>query len=144
MSDQRERRESNRISGDPSRLAFLVFIPAAVLLAYALRDWNGDLQIAKREQITTGEVVNNVREDHNRFDYAYSVGQAAYVGRAYLVELSVGERVMVYYDPLHPSNSQLESFANPGTRPVPILLISIMSVLCFVSLRRWLKKQQSD
>jgi hypothetical protein len=107
-------------------------------------DWRADLLIAHREKTVSGIVTAHHPEDHDSYDYSYDVGNATYSGRAYLLKLNIGEPVTVFYEPDHPSKSQVESFSNPGTRPVPLAIFSALAILVYLRLKSWINRHYGD
>ena len=92
---------------------------------------------ASREQTTAGVITAHDPGNHNSYQYPYSVGGRAF--RAWEiappVDWSMGEQVVVYYDPREPGESSLvdfgeRSWADAG--PIPFLLVGIGGVLASI------------
>ena len=113
-----------------------------VVLIFFVYPWYKDRIVAQRQQTTSGTIVAHEPANHNRYGYAFNVGQKSY--RGWQVphdndEFTVGQIVTVHYDPVDPNNSALEDFSELGDRdlgPVLFLIPAIPLVALIEFLRR--------
>ena len=131
------------ISRRASKWALLIFVPCALLIAYAIYDWYLGMQLEKKSRTAQGIITKIESHNHEQFDYEYSVGSVTYSGGEIIAGASLyqGKHVQVTYDPDHPETSTLGSFGALSTRPAPILFILVMGCMFYFVLRRFLIKQ---
>lgn len=98
-------------------------------LVFLISSSISDQAITCREQITYGIIRTHVPENHNRFGYQFSLNGKSFAGRQIPTrDFTIGQSVLVYYDPLDPTKSSLDSFAGATDRilgppsPVPSAL----------------------
>jgi hypothetical protein len=135
----------------PTWWTLLVVLPWASGLALAIHDWNKDRAIAQRERTTLGAITAHEISNHNQYRYTFSIDGKSYSGlgnspndfgesgKSSKEELSVGQQVPVYYDPLNPSTNALRDFAKLSTEsfgPVPMLLLGIGAVGFYIFFRK--------
>jgi len=119
-------------------LVVLLWMIGTVLFVY---EWNVDRGIATREQTTHGVITAHEPANHNRFGYLFSVNGKTFTGWESPGKdgLNVGQRVLVYYDPLNPSKNALTEFGDLGMNglgPVPMMLFGIGAVAWYIKARR--------
>lgn len=125
----------------PSWWNMLVVLPFVVGIVFSLYGWRADRVAAAREQTAHGQIVSHQPYEHDRFGYTYSVNGRAYSGWAYPSshDYAVGQRVMVYYDPVDPRMSSLNDFADDAWaafRPVPLFVSIVIVVAVLIFFRR--------
>ncbi len=94
-----------------------------------LRDWYNELQLGKRAVTTSGVIRRIERDNHQQFDYEYSVGGITYTGGEIIAgaSLGVGQQVQVSYVSDSPETSTLTGFGAVGSRPVPLVLCTLLA-----------------
>jgi len=126
--------------GNPSWWNLLVVLPFALFVILALYDFRADQITAAREQTGFGQIVSHDAPNHNRFGYEFAVNGRMYTGWAIPgIDYQIGQKVLVYYDPLNPDKSQLDDFADNEYRiigPVSFCLFGICGVSLYIFLRR--------
>ena len=126
--------------GPPSWRYLLITVPWVIGLLFSIYSSAIGNQIAGREQITIGWVRTHERANHNRYGYAFSVRGEPYTGwQIPTGEYQIGEQVRVYYDPLEPTTSSLNSFASSrddALGPGLLCAIGIISAVLILYLLR--------
>jgi hypothetical protein len=116
------------------------WLPFALFVILSLYDFRADQITAAREQTAFGQIVSHDPPNHNRFGYQFAVNGRMHTGWAIPgSDYQIGQKVLVYYDPLDPDRSQLEDFAENGYRilgPVSFCLLGICGVVVYICLRR--------
>jgi hypothetical protein len=141
---------SGRIARDwnpPSWWNLLVTVPWGIGLIFFLCSSVSDQAIAGREQTTYGIIRTHEPANHNRFGYEFSVNGKSYSGsdipaRGY----EIGQRVPVYYDPLDPTMSSLDSFAGPADQSLGgalLCAVGTTAVAVIIFVRRGAHAQKS-
>jgi hypothetical protein len=129
-----------RTWNNPSWWNLLVVLPFALCVIVSLYNCRADQITAAREQTAFGEIVSHDRPNHNRFGYQFAVKGRMYTGWAIpSTDYEIGQKVLVYYDPLDPDKSQLDDFAENGYRiigPASFCLLGICGVSLYIFLRR--------
>jgi hypothetical protein len=133
--------KSAQIWNRPSWRNLLVVVPWAVGLIWCIYGFKEDRDIARRQQTTYGIVTKNEPSNHNRYGYEFSVDGKPRTGWQIpsRVEFQIGQRVLVFYDPLDPRTSSLYDFtesADSALGPVPFLVFGIVAVTAFIFWRR--------
>ena len=128
---------------NPSWWNLLIVLPWAIGLLLITVEWRTDIQIAERQQTTSGVITAHEPSNHNQYVYKFEVGGRPYTGRQSPKsdELSVGKEVVVFYDPQNPSRNALSDFHDVSTYasgPVPMLCLGIgaVAILIFHQRRR--------
>lgn len=126
---------------NPSWWSLLATTPWAIGLLFILLSPRPYEKAEYRQQITHGIVRTHVPEDHNRCGYEFMVAGKTYSGQGTLQngECQIGERVLVYYDPLDPTvNSRINFFdANNEGAGLPYMLaFAIAGFALFIFLQR--------
>jgi hypothetical protein len=127
--------------GNPSWWNLLIVLPWVLGMVVMLYGFRTDEVTASRERTTTGLIVSHDPPNHDRFGYQFEVKGRRYSGWAIpsTHEYQIGEQVLVYYDPLDPSTSALDDFADSGYRvlgPVSFCLFGTCGVALYIFLRR--------
>jgi len=129
-----------RTWNNPSWWNLLVVLPFALFVVLVLYDYKADQITAAREQTVLGQIVSHDPPNHNRFGYQFEVNGRIYSGWAIpTTDFQIGQKVLVYYDPVHPDKSQLDDFANNAHRifgPTSFCLFGIFGVSLYIFLRR--------
>jgi hypothetical protein len=125
----------------PSWWSLLITLPWA--LVGVLMIWQGqqDLAVSHREKSTDGVFTAHEPSNHNTYVYQFSVEGKPYTGRGNPPNRQpvVGQAVVVYYDPLDPTNNALDHFAEKGLEivgPVPVVLLATAGVASFIFFQR--------
>lgn len=132
---------SGKVGLRASLWALVVFIPWAVAMWFGLNDWYSEIQLGKRALTTHGVITGIEVHNHGLYDYEYSVDGTIYKGGDGIpgTQLSVGQNVQVSYIPDAPQTSKLTSFGAVGSRPVPIIFFSFVTLYCYVRVRKFLQ-----
>jgi hypothetical protein len=135
----------------PTWWTLLVVLPWAMGLASAIHDWNKDRKVARREKVAVGTITAHEVSNHNQYRYKFSIDGQSYGGlgnspkdlinsrNTSKLETTIGEQVLVYYDPMNPSANALRDFSdlsNIALGPVPLMLIGIGAVTSYIYLRK--------
>jgi hypothetical protein len=93
--------------------------PVLLLLMLSVHSWWTDAQIAKRQQTTIGTIDGHDPPNHDRYSYVFSVNGRQFTGWASpndKRDFFIGEQIVVYYDPIRPSENSAYDFnlVNPG------------------------------
>lgn len=96
-----------------------ILIPFILLLSLSLHSWWNDAQIATRQQTAIGTIDGHDPPNHDRYSYTFSVNGSQFSGWAYpndKRDFNVGQQVVIYYDPLQPSENSAYDFhlVNPS------------------------------
>lgn len=77
-----------------------------------------EVKAANRQQTSQGTITACDRSDHNQCSYDFEVLDKHYTGRrsAATTDVTVGSRVLVFYDQRDPSMNALEDFVAMGRR----------------------------
>ena len=125
-------------------------MPWVLALVFSLYRWNVYSKIATREQTTTGVITAHDPPNHNRYGYRFVVDGKPYSGWEiphYLEERAIGQEVVVYYDPLDPTESALTDFDELSTTslgPIPLFLVGGgVAVFIFVR-RRHMRREKGE
>ena len=140
---------TRRIARDwnpPSWKALLITFPWVIGLVFF--SYSSVLQraVAGREHTTPGVIRTHDPANHNSFGYEFSVNGKLYAGSQIPSgEYEIGQRVLVYYDPLNPKTSSLDSFSRAADQSLgPVFLCSILTattvVIIFVLRRNHARK----
>jgi len=119
-------------------------LPWVLGLTYQIYEWRTDVQVAVRQEMTSGIVTDHRPSNHDMYAYDFSVNGRRYTGwqTPRSSELAIGKTVTVYYDPQNFNKNSLVNFSDLGTeslRPVPLLLFGIGAVGLFV----WYKRRHT-
>jgi hypothetical protein len=125
--------------------ALVVVLPWLVAMWFGLHDWYDEIQLAKIAAATSGIITRVEHDNHQRYDYRYSVHGRTYEGGEIIggASLAVGQRVRVWYILDSPGTSQLTPFGAAGTRPVPLILCTCVALYCYFRLRKFLQGPES-
>jgi hypothetical protein len=134
---------SSRTAGawsPPSWRNLLITVPWVIGLIFFLYSAASDQAIAGREQTTYGIIRTHEPANHNRFGYDFSINGKLYTGwQIPAHEFEIGQRVLVYYDPLDPTTSSLNSFARIADQslgPAIFCAVGITAVVVIIFVRR--------
>ena len=109
-------------------------------LVFLISSSVSDHAIASREQTTYRIMRTHEPENHNRFGYQFSVNGKSFTGwQIPMRDFTTGQRVLVYYDPLDPTKSSLDSFAGATGRilgPALFCTVGTTVVVVIVFVRR--------
>jgi hypothetical protein len=127
--------------GRPSWWHLLIALPWTIGLFFFLHSSATDRAIADRERTTYGIVRTNEPANHDRYGYDFVVNGKLYTGWQIpsREEFTIGQRVLVYYDPLDPTKSTLNSYADTAENvqgPVVFCAFGITAVAIFIFVRR--------
>ena len=136
MVDKRTRAWSN-----PSWWNLWIAVPWIIGTLLLLHWWKVDRDLAGRARTAQGIVVSHEPANHNRYGYTFSVNGQTFRGweTPRKNEPKIGERVVVYYDPLNPNKNALTDFDHLSLEilgPVPMLLFGIGAVALYIWIRR--------
>jgi hypothetical protein len=137
----KEARQNGTGNRKASLGALLIVIPWSFVMWLGLHDWYNEIQLGKRAVSTSGVITKIEHENHQQYDYEYSVGGITYKGGEIIAgaSLGVGQQVRVSYISDSPGTSTLTGFGAVGTRPVPLLLCTFIALYCYIRLRKFLK-----
>jgi hypothetical protein len=133
----------------PSWWNLLIALPWIIGLVFLISSSVSDQAIASREQTTYGIIRTHEPENHNRFGYQFSVNGKPFTGwQIPMRDFTIGQRVLVYYDPLDPTKSSLDSFAGTTDRILgPAFFCAVgttaVVVIIFVRRRAYAKRQRN-
>jgi hypothetical protein len=89
-----------------------------LLLILSVHSARNDARLAKRQQAAIGTIDGHDPSNHHRYRYTFSVNGRQFAGWAYpdKRDFFVGQRIVVYYDPIQPSENSAYDFSlfNPG------------------------------
>jgi hypothetical protein len=127
--------------GRPSWWNLLIVLPWVAVAILCFWGFGEDHRVAAREQTTQGVIDWHEPSNHDRYEYRFTIRGKRYTGWASptTAEFEMGQKVVVYYDPLDPNNSALVDFADAGDRelgPVSFCVIGITAVVLLVFIRR--------
>ncbi|MBS1813449.1 MAG: hypothetical protein JSS87_01085 [Acidobacteria bacterium] len=128
----------NNTKRNSSIIALLVFLPMVVVLYLAYVDWSNEREIAQRAQATIGRFTGIEKLNHGQIDYEYVVDGVIYTGGEIVEHSSIIGPLRVEYDPLNPKVSTITHFGEIGTRPVPVVLCFVLSLVFYFRLRAYL------
>ena len=114
----------------PSWLSLLIVLPWVLLGMFLAYRSSLDRTIATRQQTTYGTITAHQPANHSRYGYAFTVGKATYHGWEIPQkrEYSIGEHVLVYYDPTDPTKNALTDFSELSAREFgPLVFIVLAS-----------------
>ncbi len=138
---------TSRYWSPPSWRNLLITVPWVIGLIFFLYSSVSDQAIAGREHTTYGIIRAHEPANHNRFAYEFSVNGKPYTGWEIPArEYEIGQRVLVYYDPLDPTTSSLDSFvraADQNLGPVFFCAAGTIAVLVIIIVRRRAHAQRS-
>jgi len=142
MADQSGR---SKVCLRASLWALVVVLPWAAVMWLGFHDWYNEVQLGKRAVTTSGVITRVEQDNHQKYDYQYSVDGKMYAGGEIIAgaNLLVGQRVRVSYIADAPGTSQLTRFGAVGTRPVPLLFCTFIAMYCYIRLRRFLQGPQN-
>jgi hypothetical protein len=124
----------------PSWWQILAVIPWIVGLAFLLAALMEDRAIAKRQQTAIGHVTMHDPANHNRYGYVFSVAGNNYFGwEIPRIERTIGDAVLVYYDPSNPGRNALTDFAEvveDDKHPALFVAIGTVAIPALIYLRR--------
>jgi len=139
MGDQSQ--GAGKIGLRASLWALVVVIPWAAVMWFGFHDWYNEIQLGKKAVTTLGVITRIEHDNHQQYDYEYSVDGITYTGGEIIagVSLAVGQQVPVSYISDSPGTSQLTRFGAVGTRPVPLFLCTFIALYCYIRLRKFLQ-----
>ena len=91
----------------------LVLVPLLLILLYLVHSCRENLEIAKRQRTAVAIISSHDPANHDRYGYIFSVNSRPFSGWAYpndKRDFSVGEQIVVFYDPIDPSKNLPSSF----------------------------------
>jgi len=140
-------RRATRTWANPSWWNVLVVLPWTIGVAFLIYQWNVDRGIATREQTTLAVITAHEPSNHNRFGYVFFLNGKSFTGWESPGKdgLNIGQQVVVFYDPLNPTENALTEFRDLGMNslgPVPMLLFGIGAVAWYIKAQR--RKSQSS
>jgi hypothetical protein len=123
--------------------------PVLLLLVLSVVSWWSDAQIAKRQQTAMGTIDGHDPPNHNRYSYKFSVNGREFTGWASPGnrDLFVGQQIVVYYDPIRPSENSAYDFSvvNPGGVVfIGFLLLTCVLFPFFIYFQRRSRKRADE
>jgi hypothetical protein len=112
------------------------------MLIWSVHNSRTDFEIAKRQVATVATISSHDPSNHDRYGYTILVNQKQYTGWAYpsdKIDYSLGEQIVVHYDPIDPSRNLPPRFEGAGDRDlffVPFCLMAIAGLPLFIFFRR--------
>jgi hypothetical protein len=103
----------------PSWWNLLILLPLLAMLLWSVHNSRTDFEIAKRQRATVATINSHDPPNHDRYGYIFLVKEIRYTGWAYpsdKINYSLGERVVIQYDPIDPTKNLPESFEEAGGR----------------------------
>ena len=128
----------------------LILWPFLAMLLWGVHDSRKDFDIAKRQTATVANVSSHDPHNHDRYGYLFNLNGSQYTGWAYphdKVDYSLGQRIVVYYDPIEPTRNLAESFATAGYRDLifaPFCLMIIAGLPLFIFFQRRASSRAAD
>jgi Protein of unknown function (DUF3592) len=118
----------------------LITLPWAIGLAFSIYVGLTDHAIAQREQAAQGMIAFHEPANHNGYGYTFSANGKSYSGWDIPTnnEPTVGQQVLVYYDPKDPNKNALSDFGDLTIKsfgPIPLLMFGIGFVALFIRSR---------
>jgi hypothetical protein len=89
------------------------------MLLWSVHNSRTDFEIAKRQRETLATINSHDPPNHDRYGYIFLVNGIQYTGWAYpsdKINYSLGERVVIHYDPIDPTKNLPGSFEEAGGR----------------------------
>lgn len=126
----------------------LVVTPMTIGIVFATYTARGNWAIAKRQQTSYG-IITARQPNHDRYQYTFLANGKPYTGWEIPSknEFELGQRVLVYYDPINPAQNALTNFAVFGDRnliPIPVFLILTAVVAIIIVLNRRIRPASSS
>ena len=121
----------------PSWWNMLVALPWAIGLSFLIYEGLTDRAIAQREKAVQGIITSHEPANHNRYGYTFSANDKSYSGWEIprRTEPTIGQSVVVYYDPDDPHRNSLTNFADLSLEsfgPMPLLMFGIRAAALFI------------
>lgn len=117
---------------------WLLLVPWIVLLGICVFQWRANEAISSRQQNTAGVITSCPPSSHNSYEYTFSVANVEYNGVSNTLDrrASVGDHVIVYFDPDAPHNNSLGSFSTVSRKwlmviPLPFAFGLIAGFIIF-------------
>ena len=127
---------------NPSWWNLLVLWPIPFVLFFCIRASVQDRTTARRQVATSAVIVSHDPPNHDRYGYSFKVSGKQYGGWAYpggKHNYSIGEQVLVYFDPLNPTKNSADDFDSVSIDDlffVPFSGLVLVGLPVFIYLRR--------
>lgn len=101
-----------------------------------------NLQVAKRQETTIAIINSHDPPKHDGYGYRFSVNGHPFTGWAYHADkhdFSMGEQIIVYYDPLDPGKNSTNDFQMVGIGDlffVPFCLMAMVALPLVIFFQR--------
>lgn len=130
---------------NPSWWYMLVTLPWVIGFVLMAVQSRHDTRVARREQTTPGAITGQDRSNHNSYQYTYALGGRVYREWEfpYRDDFQLGERVVVYYDPMDPATSSLRDFddlASASDGPMTYTGVGSLAIVAYVVYNRLRKR----
>ncbi len=111
--------------------SMIITLPCVVGLLFTAYDATHENSAAKRQQTSEGLVISYIRSNHSRCGYTFSVHGKQYSGTASAPtdHVTVGDRVIVYFDSQEPTTNSLEDFSQMRHRNQSFAYILIAMII---------------
>ena len=126
----------------PSWWNLLILLPLLAMLLWGVHNSRTDFEIAKRQRATVATINSHDPPNHDRYGYIFLVNEIQYTGWAYpsdKINYSLGERVVIHYDPIDPTKNLSESFEKAAGRDLifaPFCILIAAGLPLFIFFRR--------
>lgn len=148
LSEMIAMRKRDRESRPPSWWNLLVMWPIPFFLFFCVHASNSDLKIAQRQKTAIAKINTHDPSNHDRYGYIFELNQKQYTGWAYPSDkrdFSIGESVLVYFDPLSPAKNSADDFQAISLRdllfvPFCALAAAGIPLAIYLERRAWWRK----
>ena len=136
------------IRQNPYLVYLALLIPWLLGAIFFVSSAQEDSEIASRQQRANGVIVAHQPSNHNRYLFRFQVGGQDYIGSETPLarEPKIGDRVIVYYDPLNPTRNGMTDFSVRSLRErgpaIAIIFLSALFALGVVVLGRLIGRRQ--
>jgi hypothetical protein len=126
----------------PSWWNLFILLPFLAMLLWSVHNSRIDLDIAKRQRVAVATVNLHDPPNHDRYGYMFLLNRSQYTGWAYPsdnITYSLGDQIVVHYDPLDPTHNLPEGFEETSGRDLifaPFCLLVIAGLPTLIFFRR--------
>ena len=121
--------------------SLLITFPFVIGLFLAVPQAIRENAAATRQQTTLGTVTGCEPSNHNQCSYAFTANGRQYTGKrpAATTDITVGDRVLVYYDSQDPTMNALEDFSEMSHRDMGFAEMLLFAICAFAAVIFFLK-----
>lgn len=137
-------------SQPPSWWNLMVLWPIPFVLMFCVYTLQADFEIAKRQRTTVATINLHDPPNHDRYGYVFSIAGHNFTGWAYPNDkrgFTVGERIVVYYDPTNPEKKSTSDFHSVGLGVVlwiGFCLLALVAVPLSIYFQRRAKRRDAE